>query len=156
LISGFQSGIIKLSCPGHDQHRQNVRGIRWKKKRDFETVDEYIGAFPEDTREKLRELRAVICSAAPGAVEQINYQMPAFSLNGVLVYFAAWKSHISMYPAPVGVEEFHEDLSNYKTSKGTVQFPLDKPLPLDLVRRMVEYRMKQNLEKPAGKGKKKK
>jgi uncharacterized protein YdhG (YjbR/CyaY superfamily) len=127
-----------------------------EKKRDFETVDEYIGAFPEEIQVKLRELRAVICSAAPGAVEQISYQMPAFSLNGILVYVAAWKSHISLYPAPIGVEEFQEDLSHYKTSKGTVQFPLDKPLPLDLVRRMVEYRLKPNLEKPAGKEKKKK
>ncbi|MHC1782296.1 MAG: iron chaperone [Anaerolineaceae bacterium] len=122
-----------------------------KEEQEFKTIDEYIAAFPEDVQKKLRELRAVIHSAAPGAAEQISYQMPTFTLNGVLVYFAAWKNHISLYPAPVGVEDFQEDLSRYKTSKGTVQFPLDKPLPLDLVRRIVEYRMKQNLEKPAGK-----
>ena len=117
------------------------------KKVTYKTIDEYIALFPPDIREKLEKLREVIREAAPGAREKIGYQMPAFDLNGPLVYFAAFKKHIGFYPAPAGIEEFRQELSEYKGSKGAVQFPLDKPLPYDLIRRIVEFRVAGNLKK---------
>jgi uncharacterized protein YdhG (YjbR/CyaY superfamily) len=117
------------------------------------SIDEYIATFPEDVQIKLNELRAVIKAAAPGAIEKISYQMPAFSLNGNLVYFAAYKNHIGFYPAPRGIEKFKNELSSYKGSKGTVQFPLDKPLPFDLIKRIVEFRVTENLGRTRVKGK---
>jgi uncharacterized protein YdhG (YjbR/CyaY superfamily) len=120
---------------------------------NFTSIDEYIATFPKDIQKKLEEIRAVIKIAAPGAVEKISYQMPAFTLNGNLVYFAAFKKHIGFYPVPVGIEKFKDELSVYKTSKGSVQFPLDKPIPFDLIRRIVEFRVAGNLEKAAKKRK---
>jgi uncharacterized protein YdhG (YjbR/CyaY superfamily) len=119
----------------------------------YHTIDEYIGLFPAETQKILQELRAVIHAAAPGAVEKISYQMPAFALKGNLVYFAAWKDHIGFYPTSSGTQAFQQELSAYETSKGTVKFPIDQPLPLDLVSRIVKFRVEENLKKAACKGK---
>jgi uncharacterized protein YdhG (YjbR/CyaY superfamily) len=119
-------------------------------------IDEYIANFPKDVQEILQELRATIRAAAPGAEEIISYQMPTFSLKGNLVHFAAHKNHIGFYPAPRGIEAFKEELAAYKGSKGTVQFPIDKPLPLDLISKIVRYRVSENLEKAKARSKKKK
>lgn len=119
-------------------------------------IDEYIAQFPKDVQEILQELRAIIRKAAPDAEEAISYQMPTFKLKGNLVHFAAYKNHIGFYPAPRGIEAFKEELSAYKGGKGSVQFPIDKPLPLDLISKIVHYRVIENLEKAAAKSKKKK
>ena len=111
------------------------------------TIDEYIAGFPPDVQERLRQMRAVIHAAAPEATEAISYQMPTFRLNGNLVHFAAFKNHIGFYPAPQGIEAFQEELSKYKGAKGSVQFPLDQPIPFDLVTRIVQYRAEQNRAK---------
>ena len=113
----------------------------------FTNIDEYIQSFPESVREKLQMIRQTVHSAAPEAKEAISYQMPTFKLNGNLVHFAAFKEHIGFYPIPSGIEAFQEELSKYKTGKGSVQFPLNEPLPLDLVKRIVEFRVKENLSK---------
>jgi uncharacterized protein YdhG (YjbR/CyaY superfamily) len=112
-------------------------------RRPFRTIDEYINSFPEDVRAMLNELRQTIREAAPDAEETISYQMPTFRLNGNLVHFAAFKNHIGFYPTPTGVEEFKDELSTYKGAKGSIQFPIDQPLPLPLIRRIVEYRVKE-------------
>ncbi len=111
------------------------------------TVDEYIAGFPQDVQEILNELRAVIKTAAPQAEEKISYQMPAFYFHGNLVYFAAYKKHIGFYPTSSGIEHFKKELAGYEVSKGAVRFPLGKPIPLDLVRRMVDFRVRENMEK---------
>jgi uncharacterized protein YdhG (YjbR/CyaY superfamily) len=125
-------------------------------KKTLDNIDEYIANFPADIQEILQELRATIKAAAPEAEEAISYQMPTFKLKGNLVHFAAYKNHIGFYPVPRGIEAFQEELSAYKGSKGTVQFPLDQPLPLDLISRIVRFRVKDNLEKAEAKAKKKK
>ena len=117
------------------------------------SVDEYIAAFPKETQELLEEIRSVIKKAAPEAEETINYAMPTLKLNGNLVHFAAYKNHIGFYPAPHGIDAFKDELSVYKGAKGSVQFPLNKPMPLDLISRIVKFRVKQNLEKGAKKKK---
>ena len=119
--------------------------------KQFKTIDEYISMFPEDVRTILKNLRQTIRDAAPEAQETINYQMPTFTLNGNLVHFAAFKNHIGFYPTPTGMEAFKDELSAYKGAKGSVQFPIDQPLPLPLVRRIVEYRVKENLERKSRK-----
>jgi len=120
------------------------------------TIDEYVIGFPKDIQEKLEALRATIRKVAPDAEEIISYGMPTFYLQGNLVHFAVFKNHIGFYPAPSGIEAFKEELSLYKTSKGAVQFPIDKPLPLSLVSDIVKHRVKQNLEKADAKAKAKK
>jgi uncharacterized protein YdhG (YjbR/CyaY superfamily) len=110
-------------------------------------IDEYIRLFPDDIQALLQSLRQTIREAAPDAEETISYQMPAFKQNGMLVYFAAFKKHIGFYPTSSGIEAFREELSAYEGSKGTVRFPIDKPLPLDLVRDIVKFRVRENLEK---------
>jgi len=114
---------------------------------NFQSIDEYIGTFPENVQETLKELRAVIRAAAPGATEKISYQMPAFAWNGILVYFAAYKRHIGFYPTGSGVEAFRNELAEYKGSKGSVQFPIDEPMPYDLIRRIVQFRVEENSKK---------
>ncbi len=114
-------------------------------KTSYRDIDEYIGTFPEEMQKKLQEIRKTIHESAPNATEAISYQMPTFKLNGNLVHFAAYEHHIGFYPIPTGMEAFKEELSQYKTGKGSVQFPLDQPLPLDLIRRIVEFRVKENL-----------
>ncbi len=110
----------------------------------FKNIDEYIASFPKNIQAILEGLRQAIREAAPEAEETISYQMPAFKQNGILVYFAAFKNHIGFFPTASGVEAFKPKLSAYKTSKGTIQFPLDKPMPLDLVKEIVRFRVKQN------------
>lgn len=115
-------------------------------KSGFENIDSYIQTFPKDVQALLQQLRETIQKAAPQAEEAISYQMPTFTLNGNLVHFAAYKKHIGFYPAPSGLTEFQEEISKYKHSKGAVQFPLDQPLPLGLIKRIVKFRMRENLK----------
>lgn len=110
-----------------------------------QTIDEYIAAFPENVQAILQTLRATIRAAAPQATEKISYQMPTFYLKGNLVHFAAYAKHIGFYPAPRGIEAFKEELAAYKGAKGSVQFPIDQPLPLDLITRIVQFRVAENL-----------
>jgi uncharacterized protein YdhG (YjbR/CyaY superfamily) len=120
-----------------------------------QNIDDYIAAFPGDVQAKLQKIRATIKKAAPGAEETIKYQIPTFVLKGNLVHFAAFKNHIGFYPAPQGIEEFRKELSPYEGSKGTVRFPLDKPIPYALITRIVKFRVKRNLARAAAKTKKK-
>lgn len=110
-------------------------------------TDLYIARFPAATQELLQSLRAAIKKGAPEAAEVISYQMPAFSQNGILVYFAAHRNHIGFYPAGSGIENFKSEVAGFKTSKGTIQFPLDQPIPADLVERIVRFRLAENLGK---------
>jgi uncharacterized protein YdhG (YjbR/CyaY superfamily) len=109
----------------------------------YATIDEYITAFPANIQTILQKMRHTIHEAAPEATEAISYQMPTFKLNGNLVHFAAFKNHIGFYPTASGIEQFKAELSPYKWSKGAVQFPLDKPLPLELVKKIVAFRVKE-------------
>lgn len=118
---------------------------------NYTNIDEYIALFPVEIQEKLKKIREVVHNAAPDAVERIAYQMPTFSLAGNLVHFAAFKNHIGFYPTPSGTEEFSKELAAYDGSKGTVRFPLDQPLPYDLIARIVAYRVKENLAKAEAK-----
>lgn len=121
------------------------------------TVDAYIYSFPKDVQQKLKKVRATIRKAAPGAVEKISYRIPAYHLNGYyLIYFAAFKSHIGMYPAPVENAEFKSDLAVYKSGKATAKFPFDKPIPFGLITRIVKFKIKEGLARAAAKKKKKK
>lgn len=117
-------------------------------------IDGYIGQFPEATQARLREIRAAIRSIAPEATEKIAYGMPTFYLTGNLVHFAGYKHHIGFYPTPSGIEGFKEELDAYKNAKGSVQFPLDRPLPIDLIKRIVKYRLGE-MTKKASRAKKK-
>ncbi|EKR75146.1 iron chaperone [Leptospira noguchii] len=116
------------------------------KKLNFKNINEYINLFPEDVQDKLRKLRSTIRKAAPNAEEKISYQMPAFALNGNLVYFAAYKKHIGFYPTSSGIKKFQTELTKYKTTKGAIQFPMDQPLPLKLIAKIVKYRIKENTQ----------
>ena len=118
-------------------------------------IDEYIAGFPKDVQKSLERIRRTIRKAAPDAEETISYKMPTFTLRGNLVYFAAYKKHIGLYPAPRGIEKFKKELSAYKGSKGTVRFPLDEPIPFELISRIVKFRVKDNLERAAARRKKK-
>jgi uncharacterized protein YdhG (YjbR/CyaY superfamily) len=111
------------------------------------TIDEYIAGFPETIQAVLEQVRQTIKKAAPNAEEKISYAIPTFKLNGNLVHFAAFKNHIGFYALPSGNEAFQEELSAYKSGKGSIQFPLDKPMPLDLITKIVNFRVKENLEK---------
>jgi uncharacterized protein YdhG (YjbR/CyaY superfamily) len=117
-------------------------------RKKFRTIDEYINIFPKNVQEILESLRKVIRESAPEAEETISYAIPTFKLNGKnLVHFAAYKKHIGFYPTSSGIEAFKKELSHYKTSRGTVQFPIDKPIPYNLVKKIVRYRVKENLMK---------
>ena len=111
------------------------------------TIDEYIKGFPDNIQNLLQQVRKTISSAAPEAEEAISYAIPTFKLNGNLVHFAAFKNHIGFYPAPTGLKEFEKDLAPYAQGKGSAQFPLDQPLPLELITKIVKYRVKENLAK---------
>lgn len=117
-------------------------------------IDEYISGFPEDIQAILQKVRATIRESAPDAEETISYQIPTFTLEGNLVHFAAFKKHIGFYPAPSGIEKFKTELSSYEGAKGSVKFPLDKPIPYDLIREIVEFRVRENIEKAEAKRKK--
>jgi uncharacterized protein YdhG (YjbR/CyaY superfamily) len=114
--------------------------------KQFNDIDSYISGFPEQTRGMLEQLRATIKLAAPEASEVISYGMPAYKQNGILVYFAAYKNHIGFYPTASGIEAFKPELSSFQSSKGTIHFPLDKPLPLELVTKIVRYRISQRMQ----------
>ena len=115
-------------------------------KTTYTTIDEYIATFPADVQAILQKVRAAIRKSAPGAEEAIKYRMPTFVLKGNLVHFAAFKNHIGFYPAPAGIEEFKAELAAYPGAKGSIQFPLDRPIPYNLIGRIVKFRVKQNLE----------
>lgn len=119
----------------------------------YVNIDEYIISFPKDVQKILTQIRTTIKQAVPQAEETISYGMPAFKLNGYLVYFAAFKNHIGFYALSKGNEFFKKELSVYKTGRGSVQFPLDKPLPLGLIKKIVKFRVKENLERAKNKNK---
>ena len=110
-----------------------------------ETIDNYIAGFPDDVQRLLKQMKEIISKAAPKAEEAIKYAMPTFTFHGNLVHFAGYKNHIGFYPAPSGIESFKEELSKYKSSKGAVQFPIDKPLPVALITKIVKFRVKESL-----------
>ncbi len=116
-------------------------------RKHFNTIDEYIETFPEEVQGILEKMRQTIRKAAPEAEEAISYQIPTFKLKGNLVHFAAFKDHVSFFPTARGVEAFKKELSQHVGSKGTVRFPPDKPIPYDLVKRIVMFRRKENLSK---------
>lgn len=122
-------------------------------KSQFTTIDEYIASCPQAVRATLQTLRQTIQEEAPDAAETINYQMPTFTYHGNLVHFAAFKNHIGFYPTPSGIDVLGDEVAQYKAGKGTLQFPLDEPLPVPLIRKIVQFRMQENL---ARKNKKKK
>lgn len=113
---------------------------------EFETIDEYIETFPAGIQETLEELRRTIREAAPNAEETISFQIPTFEQEGIVVHFAAFDEHIGFYPTPSGMTAFDEELSAYEGGKGSVKFPLDEPIPFDLVREITEYRVEENVE----------
>ena len=121
-----------------------------KQPASIKTIDEYISCFPKPVQQRLRAIRELVAKLAPDAQEKISHQMPTFYLNGNLVHFAAFKSHIGFYPTPHGIEAFQKELSKYKNGKGSVQFPLDEPLPLKLIERMVKYRIEKNRNRVKG------
>lgn len=111
------------------------------------SINEYIQSFPIEIQTILNELRTLIQNAAPKAIEKISYKIPTFYLNGNLVHFAAFKNHIGFYPTPSGISKFSEQLKKYKTAKGSVQFPINQPLPRDLIKKIVEFRVKENIQR---------
>jgi len=118
-----------------------------KARRRYQSIDEYIQSFPEHAQAKLKQLRSLIREIAPEAQEKISYQMPAFYLDGNLVYFAAFSRHIGFYPTSSGIANFRSELSKYKSSKGAVQFPIGEPLPVELIKRIVRFRVQENSKK---------
>jgi uncharacterized protein YdhG (YjbR/CyaY superfamily) len=124
--------------------------IMKKDKTDITSIDGYIKTFPMEVQKKLKGLRQAIKIAAPEAQERISYGMPAFYLKGNLIYFAAYQNHIGLYPTPNGIRAFQKELSKFKGAKGSVQFPMDEPLPLALIGRIVKYRVLKNTQKVRG------
>ena len=122
-------------------------------KQTVQTIDEYIAGYPPEVQERLAAIRAAVREIAPQAEEAIKYGIPTFVLDGNLVHIGAFKHHIGFYPAPSGLEQFDEELAKYPRSKGAVQFPLDQPLPLDLIRRITAFRVQENRDKAASKKK---
>ena len=116
-------------------------------KKAFKNIDEYVATFPKNVQSILEELRQAIRDSAPNAEEAISYQIPTFKLKGNLVHFGAFKNHIGFYPRISAIEAFREELSDYEVTKGTVKFPLDRPIPFDLIKKMVKYRVKEDLDK---------
>jgi uncharacterized protein YdhG (YjbR/CyaY superfamily) len=122
-------------------------------KAGFASIEDYIATFPADIQKILEEVRATIKAAAPDAEEKISYQMPTFFLKGNLVHFAAFKNHIGFYPTPSGTEAFKDEIARYQGAKGSIRLPLDEPMPLDLITRIVKMRVTENLKKAEEKGK---
>ena len=118
----------------------------------YANVDGYIANFPTGTRVLLEQIRSVIRTAVPGAKEGISYQMPAYHFHGPLVYFAGYKNHIGLYPTASGMAAFEKELSPFKTSRGAIQFPLDKPLPLQLIKKIASFKARENLGKAGATG----
>jgi len=125
--------------------REEIK-IMVTKKTKPTTVTEYINAAPKEARQKLREMRATVRAAAPGAAEGLKWSMPAYSYRRILVTFAVFKHHIGFYPTPPAVKAFAKQLSGYKTATGSIQFPLDKPLPLDLIRKITAFRVRESVD----------
>ena len=125
-------------------------------KKGFASIDEYIEYFPQETQKILKEIRTTIKAAAPQAEEKISYQMPTFFLNGNLIHFAAFKNHIGLYPTPSGTEAFKEEIAKYKNAKGSIQLPIDEPMPLKLISRIVKFRVAENLKGEKSRSTKKK
>lgn len=123
---------------------------------DFTTIDEYIRLSPPEVQERLQAIRQIVHEEAPSAEEAIKYKMPSFVLHGNLVHFAAFKAHIGFYPTPTGTEAFAKEIAHYQHAKGSIQFPLDEPLPLDLIRAIVRFRVQENESRHAEKTKAKK
>jgi uncharacterized protein YdhG (YjbR/CyaY superfamily) len=117
------------------------------REKGFKTIDEYIATFPVNVQIILEEMRQAIRGAAPKAEEDISYQMPSFKLNGILVWFAAFKNHIGFFPKTSAIEAFKEELCDYEVTKGTIRFPLSKPIPFDIIKKIVKYRVKENLNR---------
>ncbi|MDB5196811.1 MAG: hypothetical protein JWP88_1182 [Flaviaesturariibacter sp.] len=115
----------------------------------FKTVEEYLSQLPPPAKKAAETLRQAIRKAAPQAEEVISYNMPAYKQKGILVYFAVWKHHIGFYPTGSGIRAFQKEIESYKSAKGSVQFPLDQPMPLDLVKRIVKHRVAENEQKAA-------
>jgi uncharacterized protein YdhG (YjbR/CyaY superfamily) len=124
-------------------------------KNGIKNIDEYIATFPDNVQDLLQQVRQAIRKAAPEAEECINYAIPTFKLNGNLVHFAAFKNHIGFYPAPSGIRAFQKELSQFEGAKGSVQFPIDQPMPLALIGKITRFRVKENLEKSPTRKKKK-
>lgn len=120
-------------------------------KNSLNNIDKYIAQFPKETQQLLKQIRALVNQAAPEAEETIKYGMPTFVLNGNLVHFAGYKNHIGFYPIPTAIKAFEKELSIYKRGKGSVQFPLDKPLPLPLIKKIIAFRIAENLQKKESK-----
>lgn len=118
-----------------------------KEGNSFKTVDEYIKSFPANIQIILKKIRSIVRECAPEAIEKISYQMPCFKLNHNLVYFGAFKDHIGFFPTPSGTDAFKRELSKYKSGKGSIRFPLNEPIPYDLIKKIVEFRVKEDLEK---------
>jgi uncharacterized protein YdhG (YjbR/CyaY superfamily) len=134
--------VVALSTnPGHDFAMVTSRNTP-------KNFDDYLDRFPKEVQQRLQKLRMTVKKAAPQAKEKISYGIPAFTLNGMLVWFAAFKNHIGFYPRTSAIAAFKKELSAYKGAKGSVQFPFDKPLPLPLISRIVKFRVKENLSKP--------
>ena len=121
-----------------------------------QTIDAYIAGFPYDIQAILQNIRRTIREVAPDAQEAIKYHMPTFILHGNLVHFAAFKQHIGLYPTPSGITQFKEELAPYAGAKGSVRFPLDRPIPFDLIRKIVQFRVQENMERAAAKRKQRK
>lgn len=119
----------------------------------YESIDDYISKFPSEIQEILSTIRKVIKETAPDAIEKISYQMPTFELHGNLVHFAAFKNHIGFYPTPNGIDAFKEELSVYKGAKGSIQFPLNEPMPYELISKIVKFRVAENIQKAEDKRK---
>jgi uncharacterized protein YdhG (YjbR/CyaY superfamily) len=139
LKGAFSAPLIQCSTSDH--------GDGVDEKTGYTSVDDYVSSFPEDVQKKLIQLRKLIAREAPDAEEKISYQMPAFFLNGVVVWYAAYSKHIGFYPKASAIVKFKRELLKYKTAKGSVQFPLDEPLPVELIRRIVRYRVGENVKK---------
>jgi uncharacterized protein YdhG (YjbR/CyaY superfamily) len=122
----------------------------------FASIDEYIATFPEEIQKILEELRTTIKAAAPDAEEKLSYQIPTFALKGNLIHFAAFKNHIGVYPTPSGTRAFERELSIYQSAKGSIKFPIEKPLPFELIRKIVKFRVDENLKNAELKSRKRK
>jgi uncharacterized protein YdhG (YjbR/CyaY superfamily) len=120
---------------------------------EITSVDAYIRNHPAAVRKRLKEIQSIVKTIAPSATERLSYRMPAFFLNGLVVYFAAFKNHIGLYPGADGVAAFQGEITSYKSAKGSIQFPHDQPLPVDLIKRIVKYKVKTNLEQRKKRGK---
>ena len=139
------SGMLRV-FEQYSQPRQD-KGIMETNQKIPRTIDEYIAGFPPDVQQVLEKIRGTIRTTAPDAEETIKYRMPTFTLKGNLVHFAAFKKHIGFYPVPSGIEKFKDELSVYEQGKGSVQFSLERPIPYDLISRIVQFRVEENLKK---------